>query len=99
MVEATTLEAWDVLAAVAECLANVDEHVGAGAAAWLLVERLPDRVVLSVRDAGPGIPAEVGARIWEPFFRGPQARAEGGGAGRCALYPALSTVSSSSCVS
>lgn len=54
-VDAATVD--EVLAAVAECLANVDEHVGAGAAAWLLVERLPDRVVLSVRDAGPGIPA------------------------------------------
>ena len=52
---------------VRACLDNVARHVGSQAPAWVLVERLPDRVVLSVRDEGPGI---------EPG-RLPQAAAEG----------------------
>ncbi|RNL79096.1 MacS family sensor histidine kinase [Nocardioides marmorisolisilvae] len=47
----------EVTAAVAACLSNVRHHVGAGAPAWVLLEDLGDRVVVSVRDQGPGIPA------------------------------------------
>ncbi|HUR27935.1 MAG TPA: ATP-binding protein [Planctomycetota bacterium] len=32
------------------------------------------RVIVTVDDAGPGVPEELKARIFEPFFRGPQAR-------------------------
>ena len=32
-------------------------HVGRSAPAWVLLEAFPDRVVVSVRDEGPGIPA------------------------------------------
>ena len=43
--------------AVAEaCLDNVRLHVGDDAPAWVLLEAFPDRVVLTVRDDGPGIP-------------------------------------------
>jgi signal transduction histidine kinase len=41
---------------VSACLDNVSVHVGDGASAWVLVEALDDRVVVSVRDEGPGIP-------------------------------------------
>lgn len=41
---------------VAECLANVARHVGVDARAWVLVESLTDRVIVTVRDEGPGIP-------------------------------------------
>ena len=51
---ATVAELVDV---VAECLTNVGRHVGADARAWVLVEDLGDRVVVTVRDEGPGIPA------------------------------------------
>ncbi|WP_233576483.1 MacS family sensor histidine kinase [Saccharopolyspora rhizosphaerae] len=44
-------------AVVREALANVDKHAGEKAQAWVLLEELPDEVVLSVRDDGPGIPA------------------------------------------
>jgi signal transduction histidine kinase len=44
-------------AAVAACLDNVARHVGPDARAWVLLEGLPDRVEVSVRDEGPGIPA------------------------------------------
>jgi signal transduction histidine kinase len=41
---------------VRACLDNVRRHVGADAAAWVLVEDLGPTVVVSVRDEGPGIP-------------------------------------------
>ena len=47
----------EIVAAVAACLDNVLLHVGRGAPAWVLLEAFPDRVVVSVRDEGPGIPA------------------------------------------
>jgi signal transduction histidine kinase len=46
----------EVAAAVSAALANVREHVGPDAPAWLLVEDEGDRVVVTVRDDGPGIP-------------------------------------------
>ena len=38
------------------CLSNVRHHVGRDAEAWVLLEELDDRWVVSVRDDGPGIP-------------------------------------------
>jgi signal transduction histidine kinase len=34
----------------------VERHVGPDARAWVLLEGWPDRVEISVRDEGPGIP-------------------------------------------
>ncbi len=53
--------ATELAAAVGACLDNVGRHVppgadGAPARAWVLLESLPDRVEVSVRDEGPGIP-------------------------------------------
>lgn len=45
----------ELVAAVTACLDNVAQHAP-GARAWLLLEALPDRVEVSVRDDGPGIP-------------------------------------------
>ncbi|WP_370864811.1 MacS family sensor histidine kinase [Nocardioides agariphilus] len=47
----------ELVAAVSACLDNVLLHVGRSARAWVLLEAFPDRVVVSVRDEGPGIPA------------------------------------------
>jgi signal transduction histidine kinase len=47
----------EVVAVVRECLTNVSRHVGADAPAWVLLEALDDRVEISVRDEGGGIPA------------------------------------------
>jgi signal transduction histidine kinase len=46
----------ELVAVVRACLDNVEKHVGHDAPAWVLVEDLGDRVVVSVRDEGPGIP-------------------------------------------
>jgi signal transduction histidine kinase len=48
--------AGEVEAVVRACLHNVAVHVGEDAPAWVLLEDLGDRVVVSVRDEGPGIP-------------------------------------------
>jgi signal transduction histidine kinase len=50
---ATVLE---LVAVVGACLDNVTRHVGQGAPAWVLLEDLGDRVAISVRDEGDGIP-------------------------------------------
>jgi signal transduction histidine kinase len=52
----STERAGEVLAAVESCLSNVRHHVGRDAEAWVLLEELHDRWVISVRDDGPGIP-------------------------------------------
>ncbi len=46
----------ELVAVVEACLDNVARHVGPEAPAWVLLEALPDRLELSVRDEGPGIP-------------------------------------------
>jgi signal transduction histidine kinase len=47
----------ELVAAVAACLDNVERHAGPEARAWVLLEGFPERVEVSVRDEGPGIPA------------------------------------------
>ena len=46
----------EVEGAVRAALANVAQHAGPGARAWVLVEELPGALEISVRDDGPGIP-------------------------------------------
>jgi signal transduction histidine kinase len=46
----------ELVAVVGAALANVAEHVGPSAPAWVLLESTPDGVEISVRDEGPGIP-------------------------------------------
>jgi signal transduction histidine kinase len=46
----------ELVAVVAACVDNVERHVGVGAPAWILLEAFTDRVELTVRDEGPGIP-------------------------------------------
>ena len=46
----------ELVAVVSACLSNVRHHVGHDAPAWVLLEDLGDRVAISVRDNGPGIP-------------------------------------------
>lgn len=46
----------EVAAAVGAALANVRQHCGPGARAWVLLEDEGNTVTVSVRDEGPGIP-------------------------------------------
>jgi len=55
-VELPTATVAELVAVVSACLDNVAVHVGEEASAWVLLEALDDRVVVSVRDEGPGIP-------------------------------------------
>ncbi|GAB3666835.1 DUF5931 domain-containing protein [Nocardioides korecus] len=55
-VPAPAAVARELTAAVEACLSNVRHHVGRDAEAWVLLEELPDRWVVVVRDRGPGIP-------------------------------------------
>jgi signal transduction histidine kinase len=57
-VELPAADAAELVAAVRACLDNVATHVGADAPAWILLEDTGDAVTVSVRDEGPGIPAE-----------------------------------------
>jgi signal transduction histidine kinase len=56
-VELPAAAARELLAATRACLDNVRRHVADDAPAWVLLQAFPDRVELSVRDDGPGIPA------------------------------------------
>jgi signal transduction histidine kinase len=57
--------------AVLNLLDNADRH--AGGATRVTVERHDGSVVLSVNDAGPGVPLAERERIFERFARGPRA--------------------------
>ncbi|MFD7921761.1 MacS family sensor histidine kinase [Streptomyces sp. NPDC059740] len=46
----------ELAAAVGAALDNVRVHAGPGAHAWVLLEDEPEKVVVTVRDDGPGIP-------------------------------------------
>ncbi len=55
-VEVPAPVARELVAVVRACLDNVARHVGEDAPAWVLLDAVGDRVEISVRDEGPGIP-------------------------------------------
>ncbi len=59
-------------------LTNAIRHAPAGGAVTLEAERTPGRLVLVVRDTGPGVPPDLADRVFEPFVTG---RADGTGLG------------------
>jgi signal transduction histidine kinase len=56
VVEVPRAVATELVGAVGACLDNVQRHVGPGQPSWVLLEAFLDRVEVSVRDEGPGIP-------------------------------------------
>jgi two-component system OmpR family sensor kinase len=69
--------------ALSNLLENARQHTPEGSPIVLGGERRDDRVRLTVRDHGPGIPPAELARLFEPFYRPDQSRTrqKGGGAG------------------
>jgi signal transduction histidine kinase len=67
--------------ALKRCLGNLlDNALKYGGSAVMLVEDSPDRLVIRVRDHGPGIPEAELERVFEPFYRleGSRGRDTGG---------------------
>jgi signal transduction histidine kinase len=66
-------------------LDNAIKYTPAGRRVAITCQRADSEYELSVTDTGPGIPADLHARIFERFFRGDNARTraenDGGGAG------------------
>jgi signal transduction histidine kinase len=70
---------------VANLAGNAIKHMGDGEIRRVVVrtreEGARDRIRVEVEDTGPGIPPTVGERIFEPFFRGSDAKSPGFGLG------------------
>lgn len=67
---------------LANLVGNVARHTPAGSPVELAVGRLGDRVVVEVRDHGPGIAPEHARRVFERFYRvDPSRTREGNGSG------------------
>jgi PAS domain S-box-containing protein len=56
---------------VENLLANAIKHTPPGTPIWVSVRRVPEGARIDVEDAGPGVPAEIRAVIFEPFRQGP----------------------------
>jgi PAS domain S-box-containing protein len=51
-------------------LVNAARHTPDGTTIWLRVEAVPDGIVLTIEDDGPGIPDSLKSAIFEPFRQG-----------------------------
>jgi len=67
--------------ALANLLLNAANHTPAGTPLDVQAQLADGKLVLSVADRGPGIPAEWLPRIFEKFFRAPSAPTGGSGLG------------------
>jgi signal transduction histidine kinase len=68
-------------AALINLVTNALLHASSGGRAEIKARVNGGEVEIRVSDRGPGIPRELGQRIFEPFVRGPQARPGGSGLG------------------
>lgn len=66
---------------VENLLTNADRHLPAGTPIWVRLQPVDGGVLLSVEDAGPGVPEGSRSQIFEPFRRGIEATAGGLGLG------------------
>lgn len=61
--------------ALGNLISNAGQHTPAGTTIWVGLRQSADNAVLTVRDDGPGIPAEVREHIFDRFVRADSARA------------------------
>jgi PAS domain S-box-containing protein len=66
---------------VENLLSNAVRHTGPGTPVWISVARDPEGVLISVEDAGSGIPEELREAVFEPFRQGPDTPAHAPGMG------------------
>jgi PAS domain S-box-containing protein len=57
---------------VENLLANVDRHTSPDTPVWIRTTRHDQGVLITVEDAGAGIPPELRAALFEPFRQGPE---------------------------
>lgn len=63
-------------------LVNAHRHAGPGTAIWVAAHRVVGGILLIVEDAGPGVPEESRAQVFEPFKQlGPSSHSPGVGIG------------------
>jgi two-component system OmpR family sensor kinase len=72
-------------------LHNASVHTPAGTPVHLIVRREKGLVVIEVADEGPGLTAEVKARVFDRFYRGNEARTGGGAGLGLSIVAALAT--------
>lgn len=70
-----------LLRALENLIRNAVRHAPAPSEVEVRLEAQRDEAVFSVRDRGPGVPADELPRLFEPFFRGKSANGEGYGLG------------------
>jgi PAS domain S-box-containing protein len=56
---------------VENLLANADRHTTPDTPVWIRTTRHDHGVLIAVEDAGPGIPPQLRAALFEPFYQGP----------------------------
>jgi PAS domain S-box-containing protein len=66
---------------VENLLVNASRHTPPGTPIWVRVDRRDPGALLTVADAGPGVPAEQRERIFQPFHRGPSETTHAPGSG------------------
>ena len=66
---------------VENLLSNARRHLATGVPIWVKVGRHDDGVVITVEDAGPGIPEHLTDTLFQPFKRGPSTDSDGMGLG------------------
>jgi len=67
--------------ALSNLLLNAAVHTPAGTAIWIQARQEKSELTLSVADNGPGLPLDLLPRIFDKFFRAPNAPAGGSGLG------------------
>jgi PAS domain S-box-containing protein len=66
---------------VENLLVNASRHTPAGTPIWVRVGRSDRGALLTVADAGPGVPTDQRERIFQPFHRGPGEASHAPGSG------------------